>query len=65
VSQALKKSGDLFAPVLKLKQKLPAPFLALETKRRRARAERGAGRVAQDLSREARFQQNAGAAAAR
>jgi bifunctional non-homologous end joining protein LigD len=26
----LKKSGDLFAPLLKLKQKLPEPFLALE-----------------------------------
>jgi bifunctional non-homologous end joining protein LigD len=26
----LKKAGDLFAPVLKLKQKLPEPFLALE-----------------------------------
>ena len=30
----LKKSGDLFAPVLKLKQKLPAPFLALERRGR-------------------------------
>ena len=39
----LEKLGDIFAPVQKLKQKLPEPFLALMTRRPAAKAKRSIG----------------------